>query len=180
MQHKFVAREILDGYEDFRWNSKTYCTLRASDWGLPHRYSGLGWLIEGRSYARRFIQKFETKEECPTWKGIIDSEIQFIKSIEPFAGRRFICSVWRAVANLRFGYVCQVPRMLRIFIYVVFGLESSRNVNKHISNMNHRAKGLDRKRCRNKKISLGSYQAAKNSVFNVLREVRSNGRTFVT
>jgi hypothetical protein len=45
--------------------------------------------------------------------------------------------------------------------------------------MSHKAKGLGRKRCRNKKkgsLSLGSYQAGENSVFSVLREVRSNGR----
>jgi hypothetical protein len=38
--------------------------------------------------------------------------------------------------------------------------------------MSHKAKGLGRNRCRNKKgsLSLGSYQAAKNSVFSVLPE----------
>jgi hypothetical protein len=40
------------------------------------------------------------------------------------------------------------------------------HVNKHISNMSHKVKGLDYNRYRKKKgsLSLGNYQAAKNSV----------------
>jgi len=81
--------------------------------------------------------------------------------------------------HLHFGY--EARGMLRIFICVIFDLECF-DVNKHMSNISHKAKGLDRNRCRNKKgsLSLGSYQAAKNSVFSVLREARNNDRTFVT
>jgi len=44
--------------------------------------------------------------------------------------------------------------------------------------MTYKAKGLDRNRYRNRKklLSLGNYQAAKHSVFSVLREARSNGQ----
>jgi len=50
------------------------------------------------------------------------------------------------------------------------------DVNEHVSNKSHKAEGLGRNPCRNKKgsLSLGSYQAAENSVFSVPREVRSN------
>jgi hypothetical protein len=54
----------------------------------------------------------------------------------------------------------------------------------NVSDVN-KAKGLDCNHCRNKNRiaiarQLPSYQAVKNSVFSVLREARSNDRTFVT
>jgi hypothetical protein len=56
------------------------------------------------------------------------------------------------------------------------------DVNRHTSNMNHKANESTVAIVGETKgsLSLGGYQAAKNCVFSVPREARSNGRTFVT
>jgi len=71
--------------------------------------------------------------------------------------------------------------MLRIFICVVFGLECSRYKQAYIE---YESKQRDQiatiAETKKGSLSLGNCQAAKNSIFNVLQEARSNGRTFVT
>jgi hypothetical protein len=62
----------------------------------------------------------------------------------------------------------------------VFGMYSM-FANKRISNVSHKAKGLDRDRYRKQKRIVAARQlpSGEKQCFSVLREARSNGRVFV-